>query len=197
MAGSCHRRVPVFDLLVLMLVLDRYFILYSESSFVLPTTFVESFGAVGVWIKWLSILDYMRAFHATGPLIRMIETIICDVTPFLVVLLIVCSGSVLFFVINVPTNPLFDVGHETLGAMQPAITIIRFAMGDLPQLSRLFDSEINSFSYTMVLVYGLFVLINMMNLLIAIMGNSYGRIKQSEFVEVRADASLISVESYL
>ena len=128
-----------------------------------------------MWInKWLSVFDYMRAFHATGPLIRMIETIVRDVTPFLVVLLVVCAGSVLFFVINAPTNTIFDAEHETLGIMQPAITIIRFAMGDIPTFSPLYDSEINSCSFMMVVVHGLFVLVILMNLLIAIMGNHTG-----------------------
>ena len=36
---------------------------------------VQSFGGLGVALKWFSSVDYLRGFSSTGPLVRMILVI--------------------------------------------------------------------------------------------------------------------------
>ena len=92
--------------------------------------FVQSWGAVGVLVLWLGLLDYFRAFESTGPLIRMIFQILSDIRPFLLVLLVGCVAFAAFFVIHQPLSDDFSVANADAGLVWPILSVYRITIGD-------------------------------------------------------------------
>jgi hypothetical protein len=124
-------------------------------------------------------MDYLRAFPATAPLVQMILVITRDVGPFLGVCSIVIVGCTCFFAINQPqAGSAFGNFDGVAGFLSPLLTVTLAALGS-------FDIE----DYTtraaaaMFLVFAFFVIILMLNLLIAIMGDAYAKVKENELVE--------------
>ena len=50
-------------------------------------------GSVGTLLLWAGVFHHFSAFSATGPLVRMIEQILYDMRPFLVILSTGILGS--------------------------------------------------------------------------------------------------------
>ena len=129
---------------------------------------VGTFGALGVMFLWLGLLDYFRAFESTGPLIRMIFQIFHDIWAFMAVLGVGCIAFTFFFVIHQPLSRAFTLFDE-LGVAWPLLTTYRLAV--------LGEYEMDTFSSIPSLVVfvacSIFSTILLLNLLIAIMGDSY------------------------
>ena len=49
---------------------------FADSS---PEQLIQTVGAVGVSLKWFGLLDWMRSFSRTGPLVRMITVVTQDI----------------------------------------------------------------------------------------------------------------------
>jgi hypothetical protein len=99
---------------------------------------------------------------------------------FLIVLGFSLVAVTSFFIINSPTSPLFATDHPIIGQLWPMITAFTWSIGGFP------DTEGSNFSflaYVIFVLYSMFVLVVLMNLLIAIMSDSYQKVKQFEFVE--------------
>jgi hypothetical protein len=125
---------------------------------------VRSAGSLGVAIKWLGFLDYLRSLDkTTGPIIRMIAVIINDMRSFLMILGLVFTGMIFFMVINMPWHDAHRYQSQpgSMGALWPAVGMFRLVIfGDV-------DDEAFSQSFlgtVLLLLYAFFVIILMMNL---------------------------------
>jgi hypothetical protein len=133
-------------------------------------------------------MDYLRAFPSTAPLVRMILVITRDVGPFLGVCSIVIAGSTCFFAINQPeAGSVFGDFDGVTGFLSPLLTVTLAALGGFV------IGDYNSRSaVTMFLFFAFFVIVLMLNLLIAIMSDAYSQVKESELVEgLRERAKMI------
>jgi hypothetical protein len=132
----------------------------------------------------------MRGFPSTGPIVRMIAVITHDVGPFIGVCSLVIVGCTFFFAINAPEADLAFGNFDGVGgALTPLLTVTLAALGSF-----------NIHDYTkraavaMFLLFAFFVIILMLNLLIAIMGDAYTKVKESELVEGLHERAKLIVE---
>ena len=152
---------------------------------------VRTFGAAGVALKWLGFVDYTRCFASTGSLVRMVIVIIKDIGPFLVLLALCLMASALFFVINDPFGDAFGMGHD-LGPMRPLVSVF---------LSMLGLVELGAFrtgaSVGMLCLFLFLVVVVMLNMLIAIMADSYEKVKENEKVHALHERATMVVDMEL
>jgi hypothetical protein len=151
---------------------------------------VHLFGAIGVALKWFSATDYLRGFSSTGPIVRMIAVITHDVGPFLSVCSLVIAGCTFFLAINQPeADSAFGNFDGIGGILTPLLTVTLAALGSF---------EIGDYTkraaVAMFLIFAFFVIILMLNLLIAIMGDAYTKVKESELVEGLHERAKLIVE---
>ncbi|GMH40807.1 hypothetical protein BSKO_08711 [Bryopsis sp. KO-2023] len=169
--------------------------------------------AIEAIFLWWKILYYMRAFKATGPLVIFIGNIIANITTFLVLAFMVLFGfGVAFFVLYrhvVHLKPEvqrqmtlreeeldnIQLAFGTLG--QTLVTMFAFTLGDF-DLEVLYNINISGAEtpsrFTGIIffvVYMFAIAVIILNLLIAVMGDSYDRIKNAQemaFFKARAVA---------
>ena len=108
----------------------------------------------------------------------MILVITRDVVPFLGVCTIAIAGCTCFFAINQPeAGSAFGDFDGVAGFLSPLLTVTLAALGSF---------EIGDYTkraaVAMFLLFGFFVIVLMLNLLIAIMADSYDKVKEREVV---------------
>jgi hypothetical protein len=156
-------------------------------------TGVQTWGALGVMLKWFGVVDYLRSFPGPASLVRMISVILADIAPFMAILGVVVLGSTFFFAINSPSSDEFGFDDGVVGPFRPLLTVYQLMLGmngggELGQ----------STSWPTVLMSSLFmafVVVVLLNLLIAIMSDSYEKVKESERVEALRERARIIVEA--
>jgi hypothetical protein len=133
-------------------------------------------------------MDYLRGFPSTAPLVRMILDITRDVGPFLGVCTIAIAGCTCFFAINQPeAGSAFGDFDGVAGFLGPLLTVTLAALGSFE-----IEDYTKKAAVGMFLIFAFFVIVLMLNLLIAIMGDAYSKVKESELVEgLHARAKLI------
>jgi WD40 repeat protein len=161
--------------------------------FLLGEPHARTMLALALYVKWLGVLSYMQPFEATGPLVRMIIAILFDVRYFILVLAVAVAATWTSLTLLLPKKD----GRERLGDAGNGlyITFNMLLLGDFE--SDLFDGEYVVlvrllFVFTMVLVS-----IVLLNLLIAIMGDSYTRISEKADLEFQALRASILLEQEL
>jgi len=146
-------------------------------------------GSIGVAFKWCSLLEYFRCFPTTGPPIRMIFEIIIDIWPLMIILAVTIVGTSLAFAIDVPSSAGFDLDSELLGPAWPLMTVWLMVLGSIT----VSDLAGNSSAFLIFFVFSFFVMVLLLNLLIAVMGDSYEKVKEYEVIEdLRSRAMLIA-----
>lgn len=166
-------------------------------------TALSSIVAIASIMLWGKVLYYARAFYPTGPLVIMIGEIIQDILYFIALAFMVLFGfGVAFFVLYHPlwadeslthemdqeTVDALKLSFETLG--QSLMTVFAFVLGDF-DLKVIYSSPVPHVSVSLFVLYMITMMIVLLNLLIAIMGDSFDRIKNSEetqFLRARASA---------
>jgi hypothetical protein len=120
----------------------------------------------------------------------MILVITRDVGPFLGVCSIVIAGCTCFFAINQPeASSAFGDFEGIAGFLGPLLTVVLAMLGSF---------EIGDYTkraaVAMFLLFAFFVIVLMLNLLIAIMGDAYSKVKESELVEGLHERAKLIVE---
>jgi hypothetical protein len=141
--------------------------------------------AVAVYFRWLGLLYYLQPLKATGPLVRMIVAICYDVRYFIMVLGIALVATFLVLHMLV-TGDGYGQPGTALFATYNMLFLGDFDVG-------LLDGEYTVLARVLFVLTMLFVAIILLNLLIAIMGDSYTRIQEKsevEFLRLRATVLL-------
>jgi hypothetical protein len=155
---------------------------------------MRTVGALGVALKWFGFVDYLRCFERTGSLVRMVLVIFQDITPFLALFGLSIVASMFFFTVNDPFGEAFSLtGHQ--GLASPLVTIVMATL-DIEGSFEM-DTFHSWASVVWACVYRFLVMIVMLNLLIAIMGDSYAKIKEMEQVESLRERAKIIVDMEL
>ena len=122
-------------------------------------------------LKWFGILYFLQAFSSTGPLVRMILQIISDMRYFLVILAIVVLGSSsAFYSLLGNRNNVFHEPGSTLFYMFNMLIMGSYDTGD-------FVGEYKSLVELLFVILIVLTSVILLNLLIALMGDSYSRIQ--------------------
>jgi len=141
--------------------------------------------AIGLYLWWIGVLYYMQAYPQTAPHVRMLISVVHDIRYFSVLLIVVMSGTAFAFHIllwgvstsgfSTPSTTAFSVFNMLLLG---SFTTDDFAQGRFTMLLRVFFT-----------LSALIVPIILLNLLIAIMSDSYERVQDkavNEFYLLRA-----------
>lgn len=134
--------------------------------------------ALALMLKYLGLFYFLQAFSSFGPLVRMISQIMYDMRHFMVILWIavLASGSALYSLLHIPDS-IPDKDNPFNG---PGSTL--FFLFNMLLLGN-YDLQDFVYGEYQVLVQILFVemeittLIILLNLMIALMSDSYERIK--------------------
>eukprot|EP00045_Choanoeca_perplexa_P017145 m.243226 g.243226 ORF g.243226 m.243226 type:complete len:1747 (-) comp17460_c0_seq1:28-5268(-) len=165
-------------LLGYMLVMDEYRALLS----------------LAVYLKWLGLLYFMQSFRATGVLVRMIIKVVVDIRWFLLILGFVLLGCTNAFYVMIHYDQRGE-GYESVSAALFS-TFATMTLGD-------FDSANftqGPFRGVLSVMFALTIMgisIVLLNLLIAILSDSYERVQDKadvEFQKLRA-AYLVELEA--
>ena len=144
--------------------------------------FLRPLASFALIILWIKLFYFMRVFESNSQLIRMIIEIVKDMKNFLIVLLIgiiALTGSLFIMQQSIPYG---QEGHNFVGdnMIKAFIYTYRLTLGDLNLDD--FDKveEIGIIEYYIlcfIFIFGsLFLVIVMLNLLIAIVGSTYEKI---------------------
>ncbi|EGD81722.1 WD-40 repeat protein [Salpingoeca rosetta] len=138
------------------------------------------FFAIGSYVFWFGILFFLQAFSSTGPLVRMVIEIMVGMRWFLLVLGIALLATANVFVLLVEETPAPN-GYEDVADV--LLTMFRLLMlSDL----ELLNFSAGSYTIPLKLVWVLTMIlvpIVLLNLLIALMSDSYELIQDKAVVE--------------
>jgi hypothetical protein len=154
--------------------------------------------ALATFACWYGVLFYLQPFDSTGPLIRMIFEIIKDIRWFVLVLAIAVIASANAFYVLVRRDTKCAHGGMCSDVyVDPAEAL--FTMFNMLLLGNFDTSDyaLGPYSILLKLLFVgsmLLVAIVLLNLLIAIMGNSYSRIKERQATELTALRTAILME---
>mgnify|MGYP001578288496 CR=1 FL=1 len=141
---------------------------------------IRPIAAMGVIILWIKLFYFLRVFETTSRLIRMIMEIVNDMKNFLIVLVIGILGFANgFYIISQnQVNTEAPFAGETFS--KAVIYTYRLTLGDFAT-----DDFYNLTGIDVVIVWimfifaSLFVVIVLLNLLIAMMGDTFGRVLEN------------------
>lgn len=154
---------------------------------------IEIVLAFSIYLRWLGMLNYFRAFEGTGPLVRMVVGITHDIRYFILVLLplVVCAtGSAVFILLREKgtTAEIMDYDNYFISLF---LSFEMLAFAHIPLIHNASDSQ-NWPILVIFLLSLVLVTVVLMNLLIALMNDSYERIQEHSNVEFyRLRASVI------
>lgn len=149
-------------------------------------------GSVTTAWLWSKGLYFLRGYKGTGPFVRIIIEIVLDMRN-MTMILIMCGlgfGFALYqlFPDEVEDGHTGDPINDYFNISWMLLSMFRMTLGDFD--TGLFeDSNHFRIAISLFIAFAIFVLIVLLNLLIAIMGDTYGRVGedlQTEFMRERA-----------
>lgn len=145
-------------------------------------------SCVGVWFN---VLYYLRAFETTGPLVSMIFKIAKDMRAFIMVLFISLIGfSQAFWVVTYEDNGSSSLFNKIDTAL---LQSYNFALGNFDPLE-FAGARMVHFAIFLSCVYMLVMGILLLNLLIALMGDSYAVVQARGLAQWRLEQSQLMIE---
>eukprot|EP00388_Colpodella_angusta_P035216 GDKK01035312.1.p1 GENE.GDKK01035312.1~~GDKK01035312.1.p1 ORF type:complete len:290 (+),score=62.54 GDKK01035312.1:100-870(+) len=138
---------------------------------------------------YFNILYFLRAFESTGPLVSMIMKIANDMKVLITIVMIVLVGfSQAFWVISSVDRDLpFGTIENSL------LNSYVFMLGGFDP-SAFEGSPLNRFAIALSCFYMLIVSILLLNLLIALMGDSYGAVREKGLAQWKLEQAQIVTE---
>ena len=200
--SSLWNCTDAFTYLLLLLDLVMWWELPSSSA-----TYVVS-GSVAL-LLWVKLLFYFRGFKTTGILVRTVLQITADIRYFLTIL-VVCMvgfGNAFYIIAQVDLHGYSDP-TSTSCADGDSMACLNDAFGTYYEtLCSLFSAMTGSYDLTVfdassvsvlpTILYFAYIIVQMvimLNLLIAIMGDSFARVSSNALGEWRREQALIILE---
>lgn len=158
---------------------------------------LQILGCIAVFLMWIKLFYWMRLFKSFSAFIRMITEIISDIKVFLVMLLIALGAFTnVIYVLNInrkesgcAENPDCGPIYEPLIGFAPIDALIHAYLTGLGDFNKdSYSAEDATAVWVMFILATIIVQLIFLNLLIAIMGESYSRIsaikQQSTLMEL-------------
>lgn len=140
-------------------------------------TVMQAMIAITACLVWWKLLYYLFPFENTGPQVIMIFEVLSDIRIFLfIVVLILLGFSTMFFSLFSDTDHTnFNEYHYSL------VTTYTMMLGEFDQ-DKITGTQLSPLITILFMLYMFIMTIVLLNLLIAIMGDSFDRIKKREEV---------------
>ena len=141
-------------------------------------------GGLGVLLNAWSVLQLLRPFSSTGPMIKVMTASTRDVLGFMLVMSVMIWGYSVAFAVSMPKNKAFLPQNATMSEIvasigRPWLTTTMAMVGD-------FDvDEYEHVALVMFLSFLFFVIIVNFNVLIAIVSERFNVVMETAEVEVR------------
>lgn len=151
------------------------------------------YGSLSLFIAWFNIFYLMRMIKATSFFIKMIQEMIVDILPFLAIFFIsILSFTNAFYVMDRATGKDITGGSYTAASTYMYLTALgEFGWGDMS--IEHYDSNYEVYFSILFFLATVLVQIILLNLLIAIMGDTYDRVMEiAEEAYIRELCSLIA-----
>lgn len=177
-------RVVTAEPLVIIGLFSCAFLLATIVLHILRDELVREISAVTSVLLLLNVLQYIRGFSNLGPLVRNVIKIVQDIGSFLILLTLIVLGFANAFNIMFSGSELKE--YESF--INTFMTTFGMMMGDF-DLDVFADSADRHLMNVLFIGYVLLVNIVLLNMLIAIMGDTYARVSadaESEFQAARA-----------
>jgi len=152
--------------------------------------YIASWAAISILLLFLKVLFYARAYHLLGPFVRMIQRTFEGMSRFLLVMIIFLFGFALAFSILLNDVEGFETWYDSM------LTTTLMLYGDFGK----FDSPKTSIhkSGLVALFFQLMMFtcsVTMLNLLVAIMSDSFAEVKENSFQEFIFQLANIIIET--
>eukprot|EP00873_Tetraselmis_striata_P004977 jgi/Tetstr1/425241/TSEL_015696.t1 len=146
---------------------------------------VSALTSVALWVR---VLYFMLGFKGTGALVRMVIQIIKDMRYFLMLMVRIGIGfgvgfRLLFYSYILANGLIDDDSGGWNNALKISTNMYTIALGDWDATDFYTSTSDGNFAVLLFGVYLLAMVVIMLNLLIAIMGDSYDRVKDKEHLE--------------
>eukprot|EP01051_Picozoa_sp_SAG22_P011354 SAG22_NODE_1083_length_5646_cov_8.060934_3_plen_332_part_00 len=132
---------------------------------------IRTFGGIGVCVKWMGMMDYLRLFPMTAPHIRMIAVIASDISPFIVILTIANLAASFSYSILMPTSDEFNYSDATYGVFGPFVTVLLNSLGSWDE-----EAYTNPAAAVLFLTMTVFLMVLMLNMVSVCAGWGRNRI---------------------
>lgn len=141
----------------------------------------RSIASLTVFFVWMQLFYFMRGFRHTGALVRMVLEIIHDMRPFMLLMIVMTMA---FSTSALAMHPEKYDSQKLIidGVSTDGYFIWQLYHGAWFGSYSTSDYEKSGLDMVMFLVQSLLMLVVMLNLLIAIMGDTYSRVKEEETV---------------
>jgi len=138
---------------------------------------------------YFNLLYYLRAFESTGPLVAMILQIMSDIKYLVLVLTFMLLGfaQAFWLVSNADPSALFGTFDQAL------VQSFSFMMGNYDPAA-FAGAPLENFGTLLAVLYMTMMAILLLNLLIALMGESFGTVSQKGLAQWRFEQALIISE---
>ena len=153
------------------------------------TLFIDVLLCISSITGYFNILYYLRAFESTGPLVSMILRISTDMKYLLIVVLLVALGFSQAFWIISNEDKLLPFGTFENSVLNSFV----FMLGGYDP-SAFIGTRLYKFALGLSCLYMIIVAILLLNLLIALMGDSYSSVRGKGLAQWRLEQAQIITE---
>jgi len=183
--GNYLDLVMHFMVFLSLLFFMTFYVYETESG---PKNLCEPAAGIGALLYFIKSLWFLQGYRQTGPLIRMVLQIINDIKFLIVLLMLVLMGAtVAFYSLTDGGRQIVDPDRNDPGenSMVSNIAMLFFYMYQSLLLGSFEYDDFNFLDYPMIakflfVLLTLFILVVLLNLLIALMSDSFERIKERE-----------------
>ena len=143
---------------------------------------IRTFGAFASFLMWVKIFYWMRLFSSLAYYVKLIQDTIIEMSNFILMVMIICLAFANYYYIvslnlegtgKTYYNPFYGKEHTVTNSIM--LVYLMGALGDFS--SGDFSEGYNSSSAMSMFVLATFlILVVFMNMLIAIMGDTFGRV---------------------
>lgn len=159
--------IPIFQI--------QYYFQNSDNSVLTYNPMFKSCVSLTVCLIWWKLLYYFLPYKSTGPLIILIFEILKDIRFFVVVVIMILIGfGTMFFVLFSDEEESENAELDTY--IKSIVTTFGMMLGQF-ESGYFVNTNVPAVSTVVLMLYLFIMMIVMINLLIAIMGDSFDRIK--------------------
>jgi len=148
-------------------------------------------GGLASFIIWIKLFYYLRIFRPTSSFIRMIVEMLFDIKIFLLIFFIGIFAFANFYFVLDKGNPEKVIGFKEASYINTVIYTYLQALGELG-FDGFEDSKQPALYWCIFFVSTILLTITLLNLLIAIMGDTYDRVQ-----EVSQESQLKEICSFI
>eukprot|EP01043_Picozoa_sp_COSAG02_P041604 COSAG02_NODE_3463_length_6697_cov_37.140497_3_plen_1025_part_00 len=154
---------------------------------------LEFAGAVGILVSTFSFLEMIQSFQSFGLYVVVIAQIAVDIAPFLGILMLLLYGFAAAFAVSMPSSPEYNFDRDGLSG--PFVTAYLFMLGHMDP-----STYSGPVSKAIMVLFMFVIVVVMMNLLIAIMSDSFEKVMEedpSRIIDLKRAEAIVDQESMM